>query len=793
MSVVSTLSVVIGADTAGFTRAADQVQTRITRFGQTAGASLFSAGAAMDTFGGRVSGVGDRITGLAQPFTDIATAGLEAAAGFEDVMTQMETMGGLAGTELEDVRQLALQLGADTKFSASDAAGAMLELVKAGQSSAEAMNTVDDAMALAAEGELEVSDAAAITAISLAQFGLDASDATDAVNILVGAANVSAASVQDIADGLANVGPVANSAGLGLGETAAALAVMSNAGIQGAEAGTQLKSLLLNFNGDTAKGEFEKLGVALYDSGGNARDFDTVLDELKVALDAMTPEDRAASMKNLAGSYGITALNALLAADGIDTTMTAMNQAPTAAELASKSMSTFHGKVDGLTGSVETLMITALTPLMENVLTPLVDKVTNVVNGFTDWAEKNPEAASAIGGVVLAVGALGTGLTLLGSIISIAGLAMKGFGAVLTVATSPIGLLVLAVAGLVAVVSDPRIQGGLKAWQGVFDMLPIIVTGAIDLVTTKLDDAAAGIRTFFRDIEATITDFQIAGTQAQIALNINVDANQAFLNELTQKAQSIDIAAQLEKDINNALASGEPVTIDLAQIQYITSGQANTDFGTDILGSLANQIADPTAIQQAIDSAIGVGDTGTATALIPLGLKLSDDPQAEMQDLLNQALLQGGENGAMFNALLPMATEMEIDTENLVEQYRAAVTNAAKAQTFDVVVDANVGINVVKVGMEEVSMATTAMIQGAAGYGGGGGGVRGYATGGMVSGDGLAYLHDGERVLNKQETHEYNNASSSSGNPTVINIHGVSDIDRILFEFQRMGIQVKPA
>lgn len=617
-SVVSSLSVVIGADISGFTQGASTVSNKISSFGANAAGAMLGAGRAMQTFGGQVSNTGSQISALSQPFVDVATSGLEAASSFEDIMTQLETFGGLTGDELERVSDLALQLGADTKFSASDAAGAMLELVKSGMSVEEAMTATRGALDLAAAGNISLDASAGIVATTLAQFGLDAADAGDAANILAAAALASRADVGTLADGLSNVGPVANAAGLTLTDTAAALGVLSNAGISGAEAGTQLKSLLLNFNTDTAKGEFDDLGVSLYDAAGNTRDFDTVLDELKVSLDGMTPEQRAEAMKNLAGSYGVTALNALLAQGGIDSMKSSMDAAPTAADLAAKSMETFSGKTEGLKGSIETLMITGLTPLMENTLTPLVDKVTGVVNSITEWAAENPQLASTIGGIILGIGLLGSFLTVVGGAISLAGMAFSGLGAVIGLVTSPVGLLVLALSLLYGVVSNPDIQAGLSAWSDVFAMLPAV----IEVAKNSINDFVSNIT--LSSIGDTVTDatnsiLDFLGVDLQVPdFSAAIEGWQTGLEGI--KAIIDTIGAQVGTAIQTMVAVAQTAINNF--LGLIIKGQLAI---TDLQISLGiNVEANQGFKQQLLDQLAGLQATGTVPGFLTGGTMPND-------------------------------------------------------------------------------------------------------------------------------------------------------------------------
>jgi len=700
------------------------------------GGGMAGVGKGMQVVGDKMSSFGSSLTANFAPLTGLVTAGLEAAAGFEGIMTQLETFGGLTGDALDAVRQKALDVGAATMFSASDAANAMLELTKAGFSVQESMAAVDGAMTLAAIGEMGVADAAGIVSSTLAQFGLDADDAGFAVDTLAAAANASRASVQSIADGLANVGPIAAQAGLDLTETSAALAVLSNVGIDGAEAGTKLKSMLLNFQGDTAAEAFDKLGVSLYTAEGNTRNLDDVLDELAISLADKTPEEQADLMKQLAGSYGITALSALLAAGGIDGMISEMDKAPDAASLAEAAMGTFNGKVESLKGSVETLMIEALTPLMDNVLGPLVTKVTEVVNAITDWATKNPEAASAIGGVILAIGALGVGLTVVGGLISGFGMLIGALGTGITILTSPIALLAGAIALLVAVLNDPGIQAGLSAWQGVFDMFGTIADAIGQDIGRKLNDVASGIRSFFRDIEETINRIQIAGADVQMGLGINWDANAASRESAIANINAIDMAKGLETTLNDQIMAGGGINLDPSQY-------TNVDYA-----ALASKITDPVLIQDALSSALAENDQ------------------------------------AAIDVLLPLATELGIDTQSLIDQYQTKIDEAATAMTYDATATVNLTLEVGNVNANAVqtAIATTGGVSGVSG----GAPVNGAADGANINSEGLLYVHPGEKVLNAADTEKYDNGGRG-GNPVVININGVQDVDAMRFEILRRG------
>lgn len=329
----------------------------------------------------------------------------------------------------------------------------------------------------------------------------------------------------------------------------------------------------------------------------------------------------------------------------------------------------------------------------------------------------------------------------------------------------------------------PDFAGMIAAWQDVFGQIPAVIEVARMQIESALDDIATSVRSFIRDIQVQFANIQMTAAGAQVASGLgDVAAAQATFTQASGFIQAADIAKKLESDINASLASGGALQIDLPTLEWVTSPAASAKAGYDVVSQLASAIADPTAIQNAMTAAIGTADTSAMTALIPLTLELASDPKAQMQELLMTALAAGGEGGAAYQALLPMATELQIDTDNIVQQYQAEIAAAASVRTFDATVNANIIVNAASVQFPQFSGSGDFMIPG-------GPGIPQFASGGMMNETGLAYLHAGERVLNPAETKAYNaGAGNSSSGGNVVNIYGVQDVDALLFELQRRGI-----
>jgi len=188
------------------------------------------------------------------------------AADFEQGMANaFSVMAPEEVTEFRDeLEKLAITMGADTKYSATEAAQGIEELIKAGVSIQDVLSGgLDGALSLATAGELELADAAEIASTALNAFKEDAISVNDAADILAGAANASATSVGELKFSLSAVSSVASGVGLSFEDTTTALALFAQNGLKGSDAGTSLKTMLMRLTPttDAAAAEFDKLGL----------------------------------------------------------------------------------------------------------------------------------------------------------------------------------------------------------------------------------------------------------------------------------------------------------------------------------------------------------------------------------------------------------------------------------------------------------------------------------------------------------------------------------------------------
>lgn len=438
----------------------DKLIRIIIRANDQASSQMNKIASQTEAMGRKMRNVGASMTaGITAPLVGLGIAAAKAYSGYEDTLAEIEARTQASAAEMEKMSALALKMGADTKFSATDAAQALLELTSSGSSAAEAMEQLPSVLDLAAAGALELGAAADGVTDVLAAFQMEAGEAARVADALATAAGSSSATVSSLVDGFGNVGPVAKQFGLSVEETAAALAVFSENGVKGAEAGTQLRSMLLNMSRNTkaTRNAWNALGTDMFDAAGNLRPLDAVMKDINAGLEGMTDQQRNKILKDLGGAYGIIGLNSLLAADGIESMQNAMSNAASANDVAMARMNTLSGSFTSLMGSLETLGITIMT-LADGPLTSLIQWLTQVVNKITEWVNNNPKLAqivmiflaiaAAVGPVLLIVGQLVIAFTTIAGVLPAVIPAVMAFGAGLSTMLPIIIPLVAALWGL---------------------------------------------------------------------------------------------------------------------------------------------------------------------------------------------------------------------------------------------------------------------------------------------------------------------------------------------------------
>lgn len=400
------------------------------------------------------------------------SSAISMAGDYEQAMNVLQAQSGASAEQMKQISAAAKALGADLTLpatSAVDAGNAMLELSKGGLSVEQSMAAAKGTLQLAAAAQTDVATAANITTGALQAFGLAGSEASRIADILANTANISRGSMTDMAAGFQQGAFAFHAAGQGADDLAASLAILSNVGLSGSDAGTALKNAMMRLFNPTkeAASVMRELGFSAYDAQGNMLPFNQIIGGLNKSLSGMTQQERNAALGTIFLSDGMKALIPLLekGEDGFLSTREAINKQGTAADMAAAQMKGFKGSVAGLQSQLETLALEALEPILPLLADAaqmaaafagsFVGKVGPAVQGVIGFFGSLTEAITngflpALQVLTVATGlyALATLPSLIASVTTAVG-AFAAANAAMLAALGPLALIVVSIAGVV--------------------------------------------------------------------------------------------------------------------------------------------------------------------------------------------------------------------------------------------------------------------------------------------------------------------------------------------------------
>jgi TP901 family phage tail tape measure protein len=384
---------------------------------------------------------------VAAAMTGIAIKAVETAAEFEQSLANLRAITQATDAEFERLRQNAFDLGATTVYSASQASDAMTELAQSGFNTNEIISAMPGLLALAASSQTDLATTADITSSALRGFGLAADQSGRVADVLAKSAIDTNANVLDLGMAMKFVAPVASAMGLSIEETTATIGELSNAGIKGEMAGTQLRAILLALASPSkeAAGYMDKLGVTIADSTGKVRPLNEIVGQLSGAFTRLTQAQQADVAATLVGREAASGFITLInnGADTLNTyTDSLENAGGTAERVAKTQLDTFKGAVEELKSALEGVGIEigdTLIPAVRGV----AEFLTRLLSGFT---QLNPEVkaaatvfvvvTAAVLGLAGAIGALTIAMTAIGAPLGLIALIAVELGLVAAQLTS---------------------------------------------------------------------------------------------------------------------------------------------------------------------------------------------------------------------------------------------------------------------------------------------------------------------------------------------------------------------
>ena len=394
--------------------------------------NLTSAQAQLQNFGRTCTNVWKDLLMLSGAMAAPLVMAARSFAGFDDSMRLVQAVTQATDADFKALTKTAQRLGRDTSYTAQQAADAMVSLGRMGFSPTEIQASIDAVLNLARSTGTELAEAGDIAANSMRIFGIEASQMSDVADVLTVTANSSAQTLIDLFEALKMGGPQAAAAGESIRETSAAIAVLANMGIKGSLAGTALRKSFSQFAKVKVQDQLRSVGVETVDANGNLRKMAEIMRDISKVLSSMPTAERLSFAEDIFDIRGSLAGLTLTAnTDELDAMLVRLQDVEGVAAKTATAMDAGLGGSFRLWESAVEGSLNAIAEAMNSTLQPLIVKVTDVINAFTQWIEANRGLVTAF--AVTVAGATGLAVVLIAI-----GVAAKGAAAGIAVVQTAI-------------------------------------------------------------------------------------------------------------------------------------------------------------------------------------------------------------------------------------------------------------------------------------------------------------------------------------------------------------------
>ncbi|MFF1547160.1 phage tail tape measure protein [Streptomyces sp. NPDC058291] len=340
-----------------------------------------------------------------------------SAAKFDKALSNVRAVSGASRQEMGQLRAAALEAGRTTSFTATQAADAEAELARAGVSVANITGgALKGALALAASGQVDLTEAAVVSAQAMNTFGLAGKDVTHIADLLAAGANKSAADVHGLAMSLRMGGLLAHQTGLSIEDTVGTLAAFADHALIGSDAGTSLKVMLQRLvpQSKEAKGMMDKIGFSAYDANGKFVGLTEMAGRMKTSFSKLTPEARNAAMATIFGADAVRSATILyeLGSDGIAKYVNSVNDQGAAQRMAAVQTDNLIGDFERLRGALEVALIEGGSAANGSLRT-MTQWITRLINAYSSLSPEMQHAVTLFMGFGGAASLAAAGVLLL--------------------------------------------------------------------------------------------------------------------------------------------------------------------------------------------------------------------------------------------------------------------------------------------------------------------------------------------------------------------------------------------
>lgn len=637
-------------DTSKFTKGFASARNDLQQFNN----SSASISTRMTGLSNAMVAVGSTLTkSVSVPLATIGAMALKTTADFDAGMSEVKAISGATGTEFKQLETKAIQMGAKTKYSATEAASAFKYMAMAGWDTNDMLSGISGVMNLAAASGEDLATTSDIVTDALTAFGLSAKDSSHFADILAQASSRSNTNVGLMGETFKYVAPVAGALGYSAEDCAVAIGLMANSGIKASQAGTALRSLFTRLAKptDTVAAAMEKYNITLTDANGNMKPLSTLMSEMRDRFSGLSEAQKANLAATLAGQEGMSGLLAIVNSsdDDFKNLTDSINNADGASERMAKTMQdNLKGSFTIFKSTVESAAISIgkkLTPEVRK----FVDTGTNLVKKFNDMSDAEKTNVVNIGkmATVIPLATLAGG-KLLGSMLNL-GKGIVKFNGEMSLLVQAIGLY-----------RQGEIKAALATGEW-FSSLSSLGTGIMSFVTNPVGAAVIGVAALTVALIANtreMENYKKAGSkmseEEQMLIDRTKELKQAYVESNKSKLDAIK-SANDESTAQQTLWEKLQGTVD-ANGRVLAGKEAYAQF---IAGELSDSLGKEISI---VDGQVQEYDKLKNTIQQVIEKKRAEAVQSAMQEQYGEALKKQSEATLLYNENLGkvMATKQKL-------------------------------------------------------------------------------------------------------------------------------------
>lgn len=514
----------------------DSINRQMAEFGSVGAQRIAAAGEKMKEVGGKVEDAGKKMLPVTAAIGAIGAAAVKTSATFESSMSQVAATMSMTSEEInngsEDYQKLekaARDMGAATKYSASEAAEALNYLALAGYDVDKSVETLPTVLNLAAAGGIELGRASDMVTDAMSALGDKAGTAEQFVDKMAKTSQKSNTNVAQLGEAILTVGGTAKVLAGGTTELNTALGILADNGIKGADGGTALRNMILSLSAPTDKAakKMEALGLKVFDANGNMRPMNDIFNDLNGTLSKMTQGEQTQVLNSIFNKVDLKSVNALLANSGQrfdELSGYIENSNDAAADMADTMQNNLSGQLTILKSALQEAAISIGQALMP-IIKSLVSTIQSLTDKFNNLSPATKMIIVVIAGIVAAIAPVlifvGKLLSSVGEImkwapqivsaIQMIGTGLKALWAIL--AANPIILIIAAITALVAgfVYLWNHCEAFRNFWLGLWDSIKQIASKVADTLieffTVTIPNAWSGFLSFCSDFINKIVSF----------------------------------------------------------------------------------------------------------------------------------------------------------------------------------------------------------------------------------------------------------------------------------------------